>query len=103
VQEVPRGDSLCSLAILKNDTTVFVNALDEPCLLASPIVAGKFGLRFYAGHPLVTNDGFPIGTFCIVDKAPRPFSPEDEQVLQHLASLVMCKLEDRKLQKKNFL
>src|SRR5688572_16439291 len=65
-----RGISLCALAILNRDVTVFENPLEEPCLLANPLVNGKFGLRFYAAAPLVTRDGFAIGSLCIVDKKP---------------------------------
>src|SRR5438309_4065060 len=66
-QYVPRGISLCSLAVLDHRPTVFENALKEPCLLANPLVAGEFGLRFYAGAPITTPDGHNIGTVCVVD------------------------------------
>ncbi|WP_210461974.1 MULTISPECIES: GAF domain-containing protein [Rufibacter] len=90
---VPRGTSLCSLAVLKDGATVFENALGEPCLLANPMVTGEFGLRFYAAAPLRTNDGFNIGALCIVDKEPRGFSEADQRVLESLASVVMENIE----------
>lgn len=97
IKEVPRGESLCSLAILNDEVTVFKNALEEPCLLANPLVAGEFGLRFYAAAPLKTPDGFNIGSVCIVDTEPREFSVADQRVLEHLASIVMDALNARKL------
>ncbi len=90
--EVSRGVSLCSLAILKDGVTVFQNAKDEPCLLGNPLVAGNFGLRFYAAAPIKTPDGFNIGAVCVVDKKPRTFSEADRQLLNGLASLVMDEL-----------
>lgn len=90
---VNRGTSLCSLAILDKYGVVFKDAIHEPCLLANPLVAGEFGLRFYAAAPLVTPDGYNIGAVCIVDKAPRKFSSSDQQLLQNLAEIVMEDLE----------
>ena len=91
--EVDRGVSLCSLSILNDDLTIFPDALEEPCLLANPLVAGSFGLRFYAAAPLRTEDGFNLGSVCIVDKEPREFNIADKDMLAHLAELVMKELE----------
>jgi GAF domain-containing protein len=90
-----RGISLCSLAILKPEVTVFENAPEEPCLLVNPNVAGEFGLKFYAGAPLTTHDGFRIGTLCVIDKTPRKFSKADELILEGLAKIVMDEIELR--------
>lgn len=86
---VPRGISLCSLSILKNEITIFENALEEPCLLANPMVTGQFGLRFYAAAPLTTQDGYNIGALCLIDKEPREFSETDQKILKNLASIIM--------------
>jgi GAF domain-containing protein len=96
VNEIDRGVSLCSLAILQKEVTVFEDALKEPCLLTNPLVAGEFGLRFYAAAPLVTHDGFTLGSVCVVDQKPRSFTPEDQQNLEYLARMVMDELENRK-------
>lgn len=84
-----RGVSLCALAILEPETTVFENALKEPCLLANPLVQGDFGLRFYAGSPLKTPDGYNIGTLCIIDFRQRFFSKDQIKLLEDFASIVM--------------
>ena len=91
---VPREISLCSLAILQDEVTVFENAKEEPCLLSNPMVHGDFGLQFYAGAPLITADGFKIGVIAIVDKTPRKFSKDEEQILKDLAAIVMEELEE---------
>ncbi len=90
-----RGLSLCSLAVLKDEVTVFEDAVHEPCLLANPLVSGAFGLKFYAGAPLITHDGFLIGTMCIVDKVARNFSEADRNILAGLAKIVMDEIELR--------
>lgn len=91
-----RGISLCSLAILDDKPTIFENALEEPCLLANPLVAGEFGLRFYAGAPIITPEGFNIGTVCIVDKRPRTFSELDQELLARFADSIMEAIIDRR-------
>lgn len=96
VEQVERGISLCSLAILKPEPTIFNNALDEPCLLSNPLVVGKFGLRFYAGAPITTPEGFHIGTVCVVDKEPREFSANEILILQRFAENAMHEIEMRR-------
>lgn len=93
--QVHRGISLCSLAILQEEVTVFENASEDPCLLHNPLVAGSFGLRFYAGAPIITHDGYRVGTVCIVDHQPRQFSEGQRDILKQMASLVMNELELR--------
>lgn len=94
-EPVERGTSLCSLAILKDCVTVFENTLTEPQLLSNPLVAGEFGLRFYAAAPITTAAGFNIGVICLLDKEPRAFSDEDQQKLEELAGMVREEIEKR--------
>jgi GAF domain-containing protein len=94
---VSRGVSLCSLAILSEEPTVFEDATKEPCLLENPLVAGAFGLRFYAGAPITTREGFHIGTVCVVGKEPRAFGADEQNLLTRFADTVMKELESRKI------
>lgn len=95
LKEVPRNDSICSLVILQDTVTIFNDTLKEPCLLANPFVAGEFGLRFYAGAPIKTPDGFNLGAVCVLDKQPRTFSEADQQELEKLAAMVMHEIKQR--------
>ena len=95
-REASRGTSLCALAILNDEVTVFEDALKEPCLLKNPLVVGSFGLKFYAGAPLVSERGYNIGSICIVDKKPRAFDQEERTNLKRIAHIVMDKMEARK-------
>ncbi|PQA91758.1 hypothetical protein SAMN05421796_103111 [Chryseobacterium piscicola] len=90
-----RGKSLCSLAVLNQNVTVFEDALKEPCLMTNPNVIGDFGLRFYAGAPLITHDGHLIGTLCIIDQKTRLFSAQEKQILEGLAKTAMDQIELR--------
>ncbi|MDM7990071.1 protein kinase [Arthrobacter sp. zg-Y877] len=93
--EIGRDPGLCASAILQDDVYVVDDARRDPRTLANPLVAGDFGLQFYAGVPLQTSDGYNLGTFCILDTEPRAFSSEDTATLQDLAAIVMNDLEMR--------
>ena len=71
--------------------------MEEPCLMANPLVQGSFGLRFYAGAPLKTTDGYSIGTVCIVDTKQRFFSKDQIQLLEDFAGVVMNLLSLRRI------
>ncbi|MGO4192435.1 protein kinase [Arthrobacter sp. YAF17] len=95
VTEIGRDPGLCASAILQDDAWVVEDAVKDPRTLANPLVAGDFGLQFYAGVPLRTPDGYNLGTFCILDREPREFSADDVRALEDLAAIVMHDLEQR--------
>lgn len=95
VAEIGRDAGLCASAILKPNPHIIIDAAQDPRALANPLVAGDFGLRFYAGVPLLTRDGFSLGTLCVIDKAPRAISDDQIADLQDMASIVMDQLELR--------
>lgn len=95
VGEIGRDPGLCASAILQDEAWVVPDALTDPRTLANPLVAGEFGLQFYAGVPLRTPDGYNLGTFCILDREPREFTAEDIRTLEDLAAIVMNDLELR--------
>ena len=95
VDQIGRDPGLCASAILGAEPWVVENAAVDPRTLANPLVAGAMGLRFYAGAPLITHDGFRLGTLCVIDQRPRQFSDEDATVLSDLAAVVMDELELR--------
>ncbi len=95
VEQIDRDPGLCASAILQGEVWVVENAPEDPRALSNPLVAGDFGLGFYAGAPLSTREGYNLGTLCILDVAPRTMSPADTATLQDLAGLVMNDLELR--------
>lgn len=95
VHEIGRDPGLCASAILQDGPWVVENAAVDPRALANPLVAGELGLRFYAGVPLTTQDGFNLGTLCVIDHEPRRLSERDTDTLSDLAAIVMDELELR--------
>ncbi|UOQ71749.1 GAF domain-containing protein [Hymenobacter cellulosilyticus] len=94
---VGRTESLCSVAILHNQVTVFENLSTHPCTLVDPSVQQALHMEFYAGHPLQTPEGYNIGSLCVIDRQPRVFSPDEQELLQQLATTVMLLLELRRV------
>lgn len=95
VREIGRDPGLCASAILKTSPYILTNAKTDARALANPLVAGEFGLRFYAGVPLRTRDGHNLGTLCVIDKKPRTITQDEIDELRDLASIVMDQLEYR--------
>jgi len=94
-ERVARSESICSVAILQEHTTVYNDLVAEPCQLTKPGVAEALQMRFYAGHPLRDAQGYAIGALCIIDRQPRQLSAAEQQRLQDLAHVVMRMLELR--------
>ncbi|HET6894428.1 MAG TPA: GAF domain-containing protein [Candidatus Baltobacteraceae bacterium] len=95
VQEISRDPGLCASAILQDTPYIIEEARRDPRTLANPLVRGQFGLQFYAAAPLRTEDGYRLGTLCIIDREPRVFSPKQADVLDRLSRIVMDEMELR--------
>jgi GAF domain-containing protein len=93
VSEIDRDPGLCASAILSDVPHILNDASIDPRSLANPLVAGEFGLRFYAGVPLTTSDGHNLGTLCIIDKEARPIDEAQIEDLKDLAGVVMGQIE----------
>jgi GAF domain-containing protein len=62
----------------------------------NPLVAAEPHIRFYAGAPLVTEDGYALGTLCVIDQKPRDMAPDEKEALRALSRLVLAQLEFRR-------
>ena len=93
--ETGRDIGLCASAILSPDFYQITDAKVDLRALTNPLVAGKFGLRFYAAAPLRTSDGFNLGTLCVIDRKPRELTVSETEMLSKLAALVMDLMELR--------
>ena len=93
--QVARNESVCSVAILQDHTTVYTNLVAEPCQLTDPRVAKALNMQFYAGHPLRDATGHNLGALCLIDHQPRELAAPEQQRLQALAVIVMQLLEVR--------
>jgi diguanylate cyclase (GGDEF)-like protein/PAS domain S-box-containing protein len=108
-RETPRPLAFCSHAIALDDMLVVADTLADERFVAHPHVTGAPHIRFYAGQPLHSVDGQPLGTLCILDTAPRAFGDAERRMLCDLAQLVQDELNrdvlvaarTRELQEKN--
>lgn len=95
VKQIDRDPGLCASAILSSDLYIIENAKNDPRCLTNPLVAGEFGLQFYAATPLQTEENYNLGTLCIIDKNPRLFSQDERVILRQLGEIVMDEMNLR--------
>lgn len=91
----PIGDSFCRVTIQSEDVFVVEDATTDPRFAKSPLVVGEPRIRFYAGAPLITDDGVRIGAACLIDHRPRTLNIGQKIVLKQLAKIAMVELKDR--------
>ena len=84
--ETSRSISFCGHAILEDQPLIVANALEDERFADNPLVTGELHLRFYAGMPLKSIDGFRVGTLCLIDHEARHFSNLDVSRLRDLAA-----------------
>lgn len=91
-----RSEAFCDHAIRAPDTLLEVADATQDARFADlPLVAGGQA-RFYAGMPLLTPSGAPIGTVCVLDREPRTLDERQREALASLARLTMNLLDGRK-------
>ena len=94
VSEAPLLESMCATTIRSDQVMVVPDATVDPRFHNLPSVQAG-AVQFYAGAPLITPEGFRIGTLCVTAPEPRRFSAEDSSMLEAFAALVMDEVKLR--------
>lgn len=95
--ETPRAESFCAHALHSPDQPLVVpDTTADERFADNPAVTGDDGVRFYAGVPLLSPEGQPLGTLCVSDRVPRELSSEQLGQLGDLARQASCLLALRR-------
>lgn len=94
--ESPRQHAFCQHAMLVPGLYEINDAQRDPLFASNPLVTGEPHIRFYAGAPLLSAEGQPLGALCTIDTVPRALSEEQREALNILARQVMSHLELRR-------
>src|SRR5436305_11559201 len=98
LEATDRDLSFCAHAILSpDDLTVVPDTREDDRFADNLLVTEDPNIRFYAGAPIFTPDGFPVGTLCVIDTAPRGLTDEQAEALRDLAREVSKQIERRRL------
>lgn len=95
VSETSRDVAFCSHAINDPDRVMVVeNAKEDPRFAGNPLVLENPAIHFYAGAPIITDDGLALGTVCVIDRVAHELSETQREALKSLANLVVTLLKN---------
>lgn len=104
VRQTPRDIAFCHHVVERREDLIVPDASLSPVFSDNPLVTGEPRIRFYAGTPLLSEEGLVVGSICVIDHAPRELQPEQLEALHILArqasGLLSQRLRQRELLKR---
>ncbi|MEP6765900.1 MAG: PAS domain S-box protein, partial [Gemmatimonadaceae bacterium] len=94
--ETPRDISFCGHAVLGTELFMVNDVAGDTRFADNALVLGEHSIRFYAGAPIVSPDGYVLGTLCVIDRVPRELTLAQQDSLRVLSRQVMVHLELRR-------
>lgn len=94
-RDLPRSESFCVHTLNETEMLEVEDALLDPRFAGSPLVTSYPMIRFYAGAPLRSKKGLPLGSLCVIDQKPRKLTPFERRGLSTVAAQVSEHLELR--------
>jgi GAF domain-containing protein len=88
-----KEEAFCRYTIEQSTVLVIEDAMEDQRFSNNPSVLGAPHIRFYAGAPLTTREGFKVGSLCVIDDKPKQLDAVQISCLQTLARLVMERME----------
>lgn len=96
VRETPRDISFCGHAILQDEVFYVPETRADVRFADNPFVTGELAIRVYAGMPLESDEGFKLGTLCVLSDQPKPLDPLQLDSLKQLSHVLTALFTARK-------
>jgi len=94
-EETPRDAAFCAHVVYHREPMIIPDTFQDARFADNPLVVNGPRIRFYAGCPLILDDGSCIGSLCLIDTRPRSLEGPDLDRLRDLAALTVRELNGR--------